>query len=206
MLISRSNSRPLSAQLPRVWLLGNRPSRATGAQAFLLDRFIKSVARAERGDLLSRYIHLLPCLRVPALPHRTLLGVELAETRDLNLLAALKGRGDYVLDRIEVALGLAYGSVGLFGYPLDELLLVTNVLLYLPPLGVRRAGPRLASSTCLDQETGNSVTARSKTLYRHERRYGNPGGLLLPVFTVLPSGGLLGNSSLISALFKRGFP
>jgi hypothetical protein len=56
------------------------------------------------------------------LPPRSIYGV---------FLAALEGRGDHVLDRIELALGLAYGDVGLFGHPLDELRLVHE---YAPPL------------------------------------------------------------------------
>src|SRR5688500_1266637 len=89
-----------------------------------VDRLFEDVARAEGGDRLGRDLHLLPGLRVPALPGLALLDIELAEARDLDLLTILESRGDHVLDRLDVALGLAFRAIGLFGYPLDKLRLV----------------------------------------------------------------------------------
>src|SRR5215217_6753768 len=89
----------------------------------LLDRLFEGVARAEGRNLLRRNLHLLAGLGVSpfpglALPHR-----ELAEARDLNLLATLECLGHYLLEGLEVLLGIALGYPSLLGDPLDKLLL-----------------------------------------------------------------------------------
>src|ERR687889_2535336 len=89
----------------------------------LLDRLLEGVARAEGGNLLGGDLHLLTSLRIPALPGLTLPHGELPEACDLDLLASLERFGHYLLEGLEVLLGLALGRTGLLGDPLDELLL-----------------------------------------------------------------------------------
>src|SRR5215204_6518359 len=54
-----------------------------------LNGLLKGVARTEGRNLLSRNPHLLPRLRVPAIPGFLLPHVELPEARDLHLIATL---------------------------------------------------------------------------------------------------------------------
>src|SRR5918993_603724 len=86
----------------------------------LLDRFFEGVARAEGRNLLGRDLHLLAGLGVPALPGLTLLDGELPEACDLDLLASLERFGHYLLESLEVLLGLALGQPSFLGDPLDE--------------------------------------------------------------------------------------
>src|SRR5215216_6746060 len=90
----------------------------------LLDRFFKGVACAEGRDLLGRNLHLLSGLGIPALPGLALPHGELPEARNLNLFTALERFGHYLLEGLEVPLGLALGDPGLLRDPLDELLLL----------------------------------------------------------------------------------
>src|ERR687898_911952 len=89
----------------------------------LLDCLLEGVARAEGGNLLGGDPHLLAGLRVPALPCLTLLDGELAEARDLNLLAGLERLGHYLLEGLEVLVGLALGHSSVLCNSLDEFLL-----------------------------------------------------------------------------------
>src|SRR5829696_4566130 len=59
----------------------------------LLDRLLEGVARAEGGNLLGRDLHILAGLRISPFPGPTLLNGELAEARDLDLLAGLQRLG-----------------------------------------------------------------------------------------------------------------
>src|SRR5215210_2470664 len=90
----------------------------------LLDCLFEGVARAEGRNLLGCDLHLLPGLRVCALPGLTLPHGELPEARDLDLLASLECLGYYLLEGLEVLLRFAPGHVGLLGDPLDEFLLL----------------------------------------------------------------------------------
>src|SRR5918993_2298887 len=90
----------------------------------LLDRLFEGVARTEGRHLLGRDLHFLPGLRIPSLPGLALLDGELPEARDLDLLAGLERLGYYLLEGLEVPLGLALGHVGSLCDPLDELLLL----------------------------------------------------------------------------------
>src|SRR5829696_8163311 len=85
----------------------------------LLDRLFEGLARAEGRNLLRRDLHLLAGLRVPALPCLALLDGELAEARDLDLLASLECLGHNLLEGLEEPLGFAPGRTGLFCDPLD---------------------------------------------------------------------------------------
>src|SRR5918995_4214206 len=89
-----------------------------------LDRLFEGVARAEGGNLLGRDLHLLAGLGIPAFPGLTLLDRELPEACDLDLLASPERFGHYLLEGLEVLLGLALGRTGLLGDPLDEFLLL----------------------------------------------------------------------------------
>src|SRR5918994_2857391 len=88
-----------------------------------LDSLLEGVACAEGGYLLGGDLHLLTSLRVPALPGLTLPHGELAEACDLDLLASLERFGHYLLEGLEVLLGLALGHPSFLGDPLDEFLL-----------------------------------------------------------------------------------
>src|SRR5215207_6183532 len=90
----------------------------------LLDRFFEGIARAEGGYLLGRDLHLLAGLGVSALPGLALLDGELAEARDLDLLASLERFGHYLLEGLEVLLSLALGHPSFLCDPLDEFLLL----------------------------------------------------------------------------------
>src|SRR5918994_2682094 len=85
-----------------------------------LDRFFEDVACAEGGNLLGGDLHLLTSLRVPALPGLTLPHGELAEARDLDLLASPERFGHYLLEGLEVLLSLALGHPSFLCDPLDE--------------------------------------------------------------------------------------
>src|SRR5829696_8913962 len=89
----------------------------------LLDSLLEGVARAEGWDLLGCDLHLLTGLGVPALPGLTLPNGELPEACDLDLLASLERFGHYLLEGLEVLLGLALGHPSFLGDPLDEFLL-----------------------------------------------------------------------------------
>src|SRR5215210_501772 len=90
----------------------------------LLNRLFEGVARTEGGNLLGRDLHLLAGLGVSALPGLSLLDGELPEASDLDLLAGLECLGHYLLEGLEVLLGLALGHVGPLCDPLDEFLLL----------------------------------------------------------------------------------
>src|SRR5918997_2718973 len=90
----------------------------------LLDRLLEGVARAEGGNLLGGDLHLLTSLRIPALPGLTLPHGELPEACDLDLLARHERLGHYLLEGLEVLLGLALGHPSFLGDPLDEFLLL----------------------------------------------------------------------------------
>src|SRR5918993_13390 len=97
-------------------------SRGVKSSAFsLLDGVFKSVAGGELRHLRGRDLHLLFSLGVDALAGLTLLHVELAEAGDLDLVTLLKLRGDHALERVEEALGLTLGAIGLISYLLDQL-------------------------------------------------------------------------------------
>src|ERR671913_1270003 len=88
--------------------------------AQLLDCLFEGVARAEGGNLLGRDLHLLAGLGVSALPGLALPHGELPEACDLDLLASLERFGHYLLESLEVLLGLALGHPSFLGDPLDE--------------------------------------------------------------------------------------
>src|SRR5829696_5304020 len=90
----------------------------------LLDSLLEGVARAEGRNLLGSDLHLLTSLRVPALPDLTLPNGELPEACDLDLLASLERFGHYLLEGLEVLLGLALGHPSFLCDPLDEFLLL----------------------------------------------------------------------------------
>src|SRR5215213_2918854 len=81
----------------------------------LLDRFFEGIASAEGGDLLGRNLHLLAGLGVPSLSSATLLDGELPEACDLDFLASLECFGHYLLEGLEVLLGLTYGHPSFLG-------------------------------------------------------------------------------------------
>src|SRR5215210_81760 len=89
-----------------------------------LDCLFEGVAGAEGGNLLGRDLHLLAGLRVPALSSLTLPHGKLPEACDLNLLASFKRFGHYLLEDLEVLLGLALGHPSFLCDPLDEFLLL----------------------------------------------------------------------------------
>src|SRR5918993_2358210 len=92
--------------------------------AQLLDCLFEGVARAEGGNLLGRDLHLLAGLGVSALPGLALPHGELPEACDLDLLASLERFSHYLLEGLEVLLGLALARTGLLCDPLDEFLLL----------------------------------------------------------------------------------
>src|SRR5215218_9134301 len=85
----------------------------------LLDRLLKSVACAEGGNSRSPDLQFLSRLGVPSLPGLALLDGELPEARDLDLLAGLERFGHYLLEGLEVLLGLALGHSSFLCDPLD---------------------------------------------------------------------------------------
>src|SRR5215204_4844019 len=82
---------------------------------WLLDLVLERVARGELGDLGCWYVDPLLGLRVDALPGVTLLNVELAEARDLDLLTLLEVVRHDLGERVEEPLGIALRGVRLAG-------------------------------------------------------------------------------------------
>src|SRR5215217_1903784 len=99
-----------------------RGTRNTSGQ--LLDLILERVARGELRNLGGWYVDPLLGLRVDPLPGVALLNVELAEARDLDLLAVLEAARHDLGERIEEPLGVALGGVRLAGDLLDQCRLV----------------------------------------------------------------------------------
>src|ERR687893_2296941 len=91
-------------------------ARGTGKDlGWLLDLVLERVARSELGHLGCWYVDPLLGLRVDPLPGVALLNVELAEARDLDLLAVLEAVRHDLGERVEEPLGVALGGVRLAG-------------------------------------------------------------------------------------------
>src|ERR687897_2345542 len=108
----------------------------------LLDLVLERVARGELRHLGCWYVDPLLGLRVDPLPGVALLNVELAEARDLNLLAVLEAVRHDLGERVEEPLGVALGGVRLAGDLLYQCRLVqrhyflpASLPLLLPPVG-----------------------------------------------------------------------
>src|SRR5215207_10149729 len=96
--------------VPRAEARGTR--KASGQ---LLDLVLERVARGELRHLGCWYVDPLLGLRVDSLPGVALLNVELAEARDLDLLAVLEAVRHDLGERVEEPLGVALGGVRLAG-------------------------------------------------------------------------------------------
>src|SRR5919107_2578900 len=108
---------------------------------WLLDLVLERVARGELGHLGCGYVDPLLGLRVDTLPGVALLHVELAEARDLDLLAFLEVVRHDLGERVEEPLGVALGGVRLAGDLLYQCRLVqrhfflpASLPLLLPPV------------------------------------------------------------------------
>src|ERR687889_1903089 len=105
------------------WLVDKRAKRMvprasprdTRKASGLLDLVLERVARGELRHLGCRYVDPLLGLRVDPLPGVALLNVELAEARDLDLLAVLEAVRHDLGERVEEPLGVALGGVRLAG-------------------------------------------------------------------------------------------
>src|SRR5688500_8126845 len=127
-------------KVPRISFHGTR--KAPGR---LLDLVLERVARGELRHLGCWYVDPLLGLWVDPLPGVALLHVELAEARDLDLLAVLEAVRHDFGERVEEPLGVALGGVRLASDLLYQCRFVnatSSSLLrfHFPP--VRRKDPR----------------------------------------------------------------
>src|SRR5215204_4657242 len=90
----------------------------------ILNGLLEGLARLEGRNLGGRDLHLLPALRISALPGLLLSNVELPKARNLDLLARLERFGYGPRESLQVLLGIALGSVGVLDHLLNHLLLV----------------------------------------------------------------------------------
>src|SRR5215213_5946186 len=97
-----------------------RPRGPRNALSLLLDLVFQGVASGELGDLRGGDVDPLLGLRVDPLPGVALLHVELAEARDLDLLAVLEAVGDDLGERVEEPLGITLRGVCLVCDLLDQ--------------------------------------------------------------------------------------
>src|SRR5215204_4172163 len=117
-------------------------SRGTSKDpGWLLDLVLERVARGELRHLGCGYVDPLLGLRVDTLPGVALLHVELAEARDLDLLAVLEAVRHDLGERVEEPLGITLGGVRLAGDLLYQRRLVqrhfflpTSLPLVCPPV------------------------------------------------------------------------
>src|SRR5918998_2269574 len=121
--VNREGVAAYSTRLPN---LREFASRHLGEQpsAPLLDRLLQGLARPEGRNRGGRDLHLLPALRISALPGLLLSHVELPEARQLDLLARLERFRYDRRESLQVFLSFVLGGVGVLDQPLDQLLFV----------------------------------------------------------------------------------
>src|SRR5829696_9258760 len=86
-----------------------RQGKSPASEDVTLDRILEGLACLEGRNLGGRDLHLLPALRISALPGLLLSHVELPEARQLNLLARLERFRYDRRESLQVFLGFALG-------------------------------------------------------------------------------------------------
>src|SRR5918998_141474 len=121
--VNREGVAAYSTRLPN---LREFASRHLGEQpsAPLLDRLLQGLARPEGRNRGGRDLHLLPALRISALPGLLLPHVELSKARQLDLLARPECLRYDRCESLQVFLCFVLGRVGVLDQPLDQLLFV----------------------------------------------------------------------------------